>query len=55
MRRIKDDSFDLNEEATMSTVQPSTITRGHDPVTKRYYRGMLRYVIVKLTGNFNLI
>jgi len=29
---IEDDSFDLNEEATMSTVQPSTITHGHDPV-----------------------
>jgi hypothetical protein len=29
---IEDDSFDLNEEATTSTVQPSTITHGHDPV-----------------------
>jgi hypothetical protein len=29
---IEDDSFDLNEEATISTVQPSTITQGHDPV-----------------------
>ena len=28
---IEDDSFDLNEEATTSTVQPSTITQGHDP------------------------
>lgn len=29
---IEDNSFDLNEEATTSTVQPSTITQGHDPV-----------------------
>ena len=28
---IEDDSFDLNEEATTSTVQPSTITQGYDP------------------------
>ena len=28
---IEDNSFDLIEEATMSTVQPSTITQGHDP------------------------
>ena len=28
---IENDLFDLNEEATTSTVQPSTITQGHDP------------------------
>jgi len=29
---IENDSFDLNEEATTSTVQAATITHGHDPV-----------------------
>jgi hypothetical protein len=29
---IDDDSFDLNKEVTTSTVQPSTITQGHDRV-----------------------
>jgi hypothetical protein len=52
---IEDDSFDLNEEATTSTVQPSIITHGHDPVMKEVLQEMLRYVIVKFIGNFNLI
>ena len=29
---IEDVSLDLNEEATTSTVQASTISRGHDPM-----------------------
>jgi len=29
---IEDVSLDLNEEATTSTVQASTISQGHDPV-----------------------
>jgi hypothetical protein len=52
---IEDDSFDLNEEATTSTVQPSIITHGHDPVMKEVLQEMLRSVIVKFIGNFNLI
>jgi len=35
---IEDDSFDLNEETTMSTVQPSTITQGHDPAMEEVLR-----------------
>lgn len=31
-RDIEDDSFDLNEEASTSTVQPPTIVQAQDPI-----------------------
>ena len=53
---IEDASFDLNEEPTMSTVQPSIITHGHDPMMEEVLqRNAEIRVIVKFIGNYSLI
>jgi hypothetical protein len=52
---INDDVFDLNEEATTCTVQPSTITHAHDPVMEKVIQRNTKIRDVKLTRNYNLI
>jgi hypothetical protein len=52
---IKNDSFDLNEEATTSIVQVSIISHGHNLVMEEVLQRNAIFVIVKLTDDFILI